>query len=1276
MRAGFKHLFFLFGSCILFLQIVFCTKDSATDPDANDYTGIVTGYVYSKLDGLPLNNVTVSIDGDSAVPDITDDAGYFSIAEVKSGDHKLQFSHPDHENANGVLVKIKNGTSASVDTVRLPYKWYIIKGTVKTKTGEKAVGAGVVIANTPYSTIADTSGVFVIDKIAKNDSYRLVCARSGDGFNIVTPIKGINNDTTILSDIRLLLQGATVSGTVFDTLNKPVTACPVSAISGGLRDTTTNNGAYTLYNIPSNEPSVNIIAREKNGMIGGISGMELAEGGFAPSMNIYLRKASDFKNGMAVEASDLLVADTAKNITLSVLGLSNGETVIESYEWFISGGVNPDTVTDFPTLQIAASKVSALAPGLKDIPVRVSAKNSADGYSNATSFKLSIRSVTPQVKAQVAIAPDSLKKDTLTIEKGNMVYLSAKVTAPFGGVDTMLWKFGDETPAAVLVDSIVEIGHMFDSIATYHVVFVAVSGGGKQVVLDTVVVNITKPIVDAPVLVAPQDKDTVRISGDSITLVWNSVKGSNVKYTVYADPQNTLPVKKVAEEILDTTLRIKVADSTRYYWTVETVAGSSRARSAAQNFYIRTTGEGGNTPPEFISKSIDMRDTGYTGKTYYDTLHAKDADHDSLRFALVDMVVGMSLTDSIITWTPGPTENGVNDIKVSVSDGKKSATLSWKITIVKVPVITRNPVSVVVVEGKPLTLTTGASGDSLKYKWQKGEATIAGATDSIYKVLQVTTAHAGLYRCIVYNSFGADTTDTVRVTITPFVAPVIYVKAGSPEGGDGTTWEKAFSDLQKAINKATRGTQVWVAAGTYKPDTTGKGREASFSMKDEVGLYGGFTGTETSLLKRDWETNRTILSGDIGVPDDSSDNCYHVIYNTPSLGITESAVLDGFVVCKGGIYGGSTKGGGMYNDGAWPIVRSCRFENNSNSNGGAMYNTNSARVRVENTIFYGNNSFSGGGGAVTCENANASFYSCTFENNVANLGMGGGLYSRSSNIVVEKCIFRKNTAFSGCGMYVDNASAVRISMSTFLNNSTSTSTARGGGIYLYNCKGEVFGCTFRNNSSYYGGALCLSMGKPVVTSSTFENNFSSGYGSAVLAEGSFPCVANCTFVNNSAALSGTICGSGFSRFVLVNTIFRSNTMGSGDFSDISHYTQPDTMILLNNAFAGGCPAGDLFICSGTTPTDPLVSPPSDNGGDVLTSALGAGSPAIDAGVYVYQDDDGTIIYNQDGGTTYKNAWDGTAYIPKGTVKQLNATDARGVKRPQGAGIDLGAYEKE
>ena len=137
-----------------------------------------------------------------------------------------------------------------------------------------------------------------------------------------------------------------------------------------------------------------------------------------------------------------------------------------------------------------------------------------------------------------------------------------------------------------------------------------------------------------------------------------------------------------------------------------------------------------------------------------------------------------------------------------------------------------------------------------------------------------------------------------------FVRPILYVNAAAAAGGNGNSWATAYTDLQQALAAAAATEAIWVAQGTYKPTkptAPTDPRTATFALKDGVAVYGGFVGTETQLGQRDWVHHVTTLSGDIGTPDDISDNSYHVVTGRGDA----STILDGFTITAGNANGGS-----------------------------------------------------------------------------------------------------------------------------------------------------------------------------------------------------------------------------------------------------------------------------------------------------------------------------------------------------------------------------------
>lgn len=262
------------------------------------------------------------------------------------------------------------------------------------------------------------------------------------------------------------------------------------------------------------------------------------------------------------------------------------------------------------------------------------------------------------------------------------------------------------------------------------------------------------------------------------------------------------------------------------------------------------------------------------------------------------------------------------------------------------------------------------------------------------------------------------------------ISQVIHVRQGGT--GDGSSWEQAFGDLQQALQVATPGLQVWVAAGTYKPTKTSN-RTLSFVIPDGVSLYGGFLGSETDLEQRNWEVNKTILSGDIGYPEDPSDNSFSVIV---TKGVSRSTRVDGFTITQGmadgkGAYAGPNRcGGGWYNDGSSgessPTIENCLFLQNAARDGGAFYNYSRngiTRPLIRHSQFVVNKSLLDGG-AITNDGSwgesRPEIYDTEFMGNEA--VYGACLLNRSQEgaavPVLENCLFAGNVSYmSGSGIY-------------------------------------------------------------------------------------------------------------------------------------------------------------------------------------------------------------------------------------------------------------------
>ena len=116
-----------------------------------------------------------------------------------------------------------------------------------------------------------------------------------------------------------------------------------------------------------------------------------------------------------------------------------------------------------------------------------------------------------------------------------------------------------------------------------------------------------------------------------------------------------------------------------------------------------------------------------------------------------------------------------------------------------------------------------------------------------------------------------------------------FVKASATGANNGSSWANAFTNLTSALN-TNADIEIWAASGTYKP---GSLRDNAFFFNPGQIAYGGFAGTETRREQRDWRKNPAVLSGDIGILNVITDNCYTVVRGAAG------ARIDGFTITGG-----------------------------------------------------------------------------------------------------------------------------------------------------------------------------------------------------------------------------------------------------------------------------------------------------------------------------------------------------------------------------------------
>jgi len=311
--------------------------------------------------------------------------------------------------------------------------------------------------------------------------------------------------------------------------------------------------------------------------------------------------------------------------------------------------------------------------------------------------------------------------------------------------------------------------------------------------------------------------------------------------------------------------------------------------------------------------------------------------------------------------------------------------------------------------------------------------------------------------------------------------PITYVDDSAPAGGDGASWATAFNDLRDAMSIApcTVVTEIRVGGGTYKPGTARTDYFRLTANTRVVGGYAGFGAPDPNL--RDTVAYETVLSGDIGVVGDKTDNCYRVVGGD---GVGATAVLEGVTVTGGNANGAApyNNGGGIFVSSGSPTLISLKVQGNaSTTSGGGIYNS-SGTPAVTNCSFVGNTAGTGGGGMYN-GSGSATITNCTFANNVS--GQGAGMFNLSASPTIVNSIFWGNSTATGAASEMLNffGAAPTISYSAIRGGLPSGAINGGGNTaadpLFLQAPNPGVDATWGTPDDYYGN-LALQNGSPCV----------------------------------------------------------------------------------------------------------------------------------------------------------------------------------------------------
>ncbi len=363
----------------------------------------------------------------------------------------------------------------------------------------------------------------------------------------------------------------------------------------------------------------------------------------------------------------------------------------------------------------------------------------------------------------------------------------------------------------------------------------------------------------------------------------------------------------------------------------------------------------------------------------------------------------------------------------------------------------------------------------------------------------------------------------------------IYVDYSASGNNDGTSWADAFNEFADAIvyvNDSVNVKKIHVAAGTYYPkyfidnNTTDNRNKAFVIKRGEFEILGGYP--NGGALIRNFAANETILSGDIGIINDSTDNC-NTILAIGGSGVNPilNLSIDGFTIKDGnannnyvptlnGLLGYSNTGAGIYMN----YVKQSSLKNliivnhNAAGSGAGVFALNSI-LAIESCLLKNNHSRYYGG-AMALYNRYNTLNNVTFENNISD-SMGGALYLAQSSIEGINNIYKNNQAQVGGAIASLFNNNFHVQKSTFDHNKASI---MGAAIYYQSYSSHIINSNFTNNYApegiiYIGSASAPNLSTKFTSVVMGDNETDSLNGSIIYTKIDL-YLNNSTIANNKA----------------------------------------------------------------------------------------------------------------------------------------------------------------
>lgn len=483
-----------------------------------------------------------------------------------------------------------------------------------------------------------------------------------------------------------------------------------------------------------------------------------------------------------------------------------------------------------------------------------------------------------------------------------------------------------------------------------------------------------------------------------------------------------------------------------------------------------------------------------------------------------------------------------------------------------------------------------------------------------------------------------------RTALAETEATIRYVAPGGADGSNNCTLSTApCATVQHAVATAGADDEVHVAAGVYSGTMVDLGIWDGISAtviisKQLTALRGGYSPDFSSQDPAIYETTLTAAGAEGAF--------VLFLHNT-------DVTVDGFVLT--GAYAPRPANGSDYY--YW---------------GGGVSIANGQPI-LENNVIQDNYSRGPGGGIIVDHNARAMINANTIVSNTSadiddNYWGGGGVFVWTGEVTVTDNLIAHNTVVTG---------------------------AHGGGLWLREATGLIHGNTFyENHADFSGGAIAVvdnnATGSVEISENVIRDNVAQwGSGISLANLPNLDVMIERNEISHNRIVSVPWSAGGISASAISGTMrIVNNVVAENDLEGLE-FTNVETAEIINNTFVDNGVRGIEAMAWPTPPTDAFTATLENNiivGHTDCGVTAWTGVALLASYNNVWNNGDNfcappTGSHNISVDPEFIDANAGNYHVTftapvvdAGTVVGAPPIDKDGVSRPQGAGVDMGAYE--